>query len=191
MKTALSIALFMLFTFGITKAQSGHLSFKNIPINGTLNEFVEKLKNDDFILSEINDNIATMKGTFVNKSCELYIVSSPKTNIVWKVIVYLPKDENWYSLKIDYKNYKDQFIKKYGKQDKSYEFFSKPYYEGDGYEIQALNKEKCTYISFWEMSEGSIFVSISKYSQISFTYEDAINVKKTRLEKESNIQDDI
>ena len=46
------------------------------------------------------------------------------------------------------------FTKKYGEPKDHFEFFSSPYYEGDGYELQALRKEKCNYISFWTLDKG-------------------------------------
>lgn len=193
MKTLIiSLLMFVFAATNIINAQEGdHLTFKNVPITGSLDEFVTKMKAAGFTLKELDNNTATMEGRFVNRDCELYVIGSPKSKRVWKATVYLPKETSWISIKSSYNDFKEQFTTKYGKPSSSYNFFSEPYYEGDGYEMQALRKEKCHYISFWETRTGNIAVSISKYEQIKFVYEDRINSSIDTAEKESNIQDDI
>lgn len=185
------ILLFFIFFSLCLYAQSEHLTFKEIPINGKLSDFVEKLKKDGFYDLDLKGFQATMKGKFVGKECDIIITSTPKSNIVWKVSVYLPVDTNWYSIKSSYKTFIEQYKLKYGQPTKSYDFFSDPYYEGDGYEMQALRKEKCHYLSYWKTNLGSIEASISKYQQLKFTYEDEINGNIYSAEKNSNIQSDI
>lgn len=168
-----------------------HLTFKNIPITGKLPDFVNLMEKEGFNLLNTKNNTAVMEGRFVNQTCEIYVIATPKSNIVWKVVVYLPENNNWISIKTNYNDFKDQFRKKYGSSFKHYEFFIKPYYEGDGYEMQAIRNEKCRYLSIWDLPEGSIAVEISKYEQIKFTYEDKINGDKLTKEKSAQIQDDI
>lgn len=48
-----------------------------------------------------------------------------------------------------YRSMKDVLAKKYGKPSSDYEFFKKPYYDGDGYEAQAIRVGKATFSSFW------------------------------------------
>jgi hypothetical protein len=48
-----------------------------------------------------------------------------------------------------YRSMKDVLSKKYGKPSSDYEFFKKPYYDGDGYETQAIRVGKATFSSFW------------------------------------------
>jgi hypothetical protein len=172
-------------------AQDTHLTFKDIPINGELSSFVEKLKKEGFLLEKIDGNIAILKGKFVNRDCEIYVFATPKTLIARNVTVYLPKETTWSSIKSDYHSFKASFWAKYGAPANSYEFFSKPYYEGDGYEMQALRLEKCTYASFWDVPEGTIVVKISEFEQISFVYEDKTNTEKGNAEKLENVMNDI
>ena len=70
-------------------------------------------------------------------------------------------------------------------------FFSKPYYEGDGYELQALRKEKCHYISFYKLPLGAAIVEISQFGHIQIGYEDNINYELKKKEEESEALDDI
>ena len=131
-----------------------------------------------------------MKGKFVGKDCELYIVGSEKSYTAWKVMVFLPEQSTWSSLESQYFDFKEKFQSKYGKGD-AYEFFSKPYYEGDGYELQALDKDKCSYATYLETDKGYVTVEISKYKSLQFNYEDSIGTSIMKKEKNSIIEDDI
>ena len=73
----------------------------------------------------------------------------------------MPENNNWYSLKSEYERFKVMFTKKYGKPD-SYEYFTEPYEEGDGYEHTALSVGKCSYISFFTLPLGTISLRISE-----------------------------
>ena len=183
--------LLILISLLSLNAQTSHLTFKDIPIDGKASLFVKKMEQQGFTLTEQEVGQTVMEGKFVNEICEVYIVSTPKTDIVWKIVVLLPKQKSWISLKSDYLNYSNQFKTKYGKPTDSFDFFSKPYQEGDGYELQALENDKCHYLSFFERTNGSISVRISKSASIRFDYEDEINSKKDTVERDSQVQDDI
>ena len=83
------------------------------------------------------------------------------------------------------------FVKKYGNPTNNYEFFSKPYYEGDGYELSALRNEKCHYISAFETKNGVVYLEISKFKKIEINYEDKANSNIMDREKEETVIDDI
>lgn len=168
-----------------------HIQFKGTPIDGNIQSFIKKLENMGYTTSEVKGNIATLKGDFAGfKDCELLVVGSRNSNIVWKVKVYLPKRTTWSSLKREYSELKDQYVSKYDK-GKSYEFFSSPYKEGDDYEMQALRLEKCTFATYFNVEGGSIELEISKYGQIGISYEDEINSNKDTEEKKAIIKDQI
>jgi hypothetical protein len=64
MKTKI-LTLILSLTVMLTFAQtSEHLSFKGVPIDGTLNEYVSKMKNSGFTLIGIEDGVAMLKGDF-------------------------------------------------------------------------------------------------------------------------------
>lgn len=174
-------------------SQSSHIEFKGIPLDGKLSDFVSKLGKEGFTFEEYVDEgtIAIMKGDFAGDNVKTYILSTKKSNIVWKVVVFYGEKESWYSLKRDYLNLKELYTKKYGYPEKHFEFFSNPYEMGDGYELQALKKEKCTYISYYKLPTGRISVRINKFCEIQVDYEDQINCELNEEEKENAILDDI
>lgn len=190
MKTIKNLLLISFCVFSSVVFSQEHIKFKGIPLNGNVNSFAQELVKIGFKIVESKGNIITMKGEFINKECEILVVGSKKTNLVWKVIAYLPKEISWSSIKSDYFEVKKQFQQKYG-DGESYEFFSKPYYEGDGYEMQALGVDKCTYATYFTTELGTIAVDISKYEQISIGYEDKVNLEIKKAEAESIINNDI
>lgn len=170
-----------------------HMEFKGVPIDGTLSSFIQKLQSKGFkkLQDDIDDDIKIMEGNFAGEQSTLYILASPKSKTVWKVLVQYPKENSWSSLKYKYKDIKNLYIKKYGEPKDHFEFFSKPYYEGDGYELQALKNDKCTYATYFKLKEGYISVAISSPGCIEISYEDSLNNALKNKEKDSDILNDI
>lgn len=177
--------LIVVLLFGLTgySQKSSHLTFRDIPIDGNINSFVKKLEAKGYTQEKTLDNGVRMSGPFLNQNCEVWVYCTPISRITTKVIIYMPKDESWSSLKSTYLTLKEQYTKKYGTPSDIFESFSSPYYEGDGYETQALELEQCDFVTYWKVPDGDIAVSISKYLQIRLVYEDAQNIQL--MEKES------
>ena len=78
MKTIFS-SIFCLFIIASTCAQiksrsNEHMTFKGVPIDGTLNEFVLKMKNSGFTHVGTENRIGMLKGDFAGyKSLQCYI----------------------------------------------------------------------------------------------------------------------
>ena len=53
-----------------------------------------------------------------------------------------------------YRSMKDVLSKKYGTPSNDFEFFEKPYYDGDGYEAQAIRVGKATFSCYWGSALG-------------------------------------
>lgn len=183
----------MLMCASITMFAEEHLKFKGVELNGPLQEFVNQMESQGFTFKEEFSNGAIMKGAFMGYSnCELFIYTTPNTKLVWKVCVYLPEEKNsWYSLKSDYTKSVEAFTGKYGKPTDKFSFFSKPYYDGDGYEMTGVKTEKCHFSSFWELEKGTIVVKITKWCQVSLGYEDKVNSDLMEQEKNQNTYNDI
>ena len=168
-----------------------HLEFKGIPLDGPLNKFVSQLEKAGYTVTDRTDDVVMMSGQFTGKNATIIVVGSKKSKTVWKVKVLQPKESSWYDIKSNYKKYKESYTKKYGSPSHNYEFFSRPYYEGDGYELQALRLDKCTYFTSYDVAGGVIYISMETEERLSISYEDSTNVKISRTEKENAIIDDI
>lgn len=175
----------------VTLQAQEHMSFKGISMGGNLSTFVSALKNQGFIQEDYYDNMVILKGDFAGKSdCTIVVGATENTKSVWKVVVTFPEKVSWYSLKSEYKSFKESYNNKYGK-GRSYEYFSDPYYEGDGYELQALRLEKCTYMTFYETAEGNIMLEISDDKSVAVHYEDKITTAIKDREEEQSVSSDI
>lgn len=185
--------LCLLFVSSITFAQTEHLTFKGIPIDGNIKNFTAQLKRKGFELLDFgnSNNTAALQGEFAGKDCTVLVLATHKDLTVCKILAFTSKYISWYSVKRSYLDYQELYTKKYGRPLRHFEFFSEPYYEGDGFELQALKKEKCTYSSFWEMDNGFVSVNIDDDASIRFVYEDKTNMNIYSNEKEQNQLNDI
>lgn len=172
--------------------QNQHLEFKGIPIDGNLSDFVSKMKEDGFTSQEYGkDNVAIMEGEFAGKHATVFILATSITKTVWKIAVNYKEKESWHSLKSEYDEMKKMYIKKYGTPEEDFHFFMKPYYEGDGYELQALRKEKCHYVSFYKALYGTVTLEITKFGYVQCAYEDGQNYRIKKEEEEAEVLNDI
>jgi len=98
------------------------------------------------------------------KGEEAFIVYSPKTKVVCKIVVSVDKRPSWNGIKESYNKYKELLSKKYIFDNDDNEFTS-PYHEGDGYELLALKsgnaRVQTTYIVD---NVGSIMLQVTAYS---------------------------
>ena len=171
--------MFAMLVFANSFAQT----FNGVKIGGTIAQMKFKLEQKGFKTDEIKNNVLWMVGKMAGRNVMLGVVGSPKTKTVWKVLVILTDDKSWYDLKSEYFNTKDILTKKYGEPKDCYAFFSSPYYEGDGYEKQAVENDKCTYSCFYgQVEEGKLdlSVSISESFHVTIHYE---NVELSKLKK--------
>ena len=168
-----------------------HMTFKGIPMDCNLTSFVSKLESKGYIKEVIQDNGAVLSGNFAGKDdCTILVVCTASSKLVWKIAVQFPERVSWNSLKNEYNSLKESYIEKYGTPI-SFEFFSNPYYEGDGFELQALILEKCTYSSFFYTSQGNILLKIGTKGRVEVHYEDNINLTTKRKEQENVIASNI
>ena len=117
MKKAL-ISLILVLTATLLFAQnqsSQHLSFKGVPIDGTLNEYVAKMKQNGFTHIGTEDGVAMLKGDFAAyKGCIVGVVTLKRKDLVSKITVMFPKCDTWSSLSSNYFSLKEMLTEKYG-----------------------------------------------------------------------------
>lgn len=116
------IDIFLLCVAIICSGQN-HLSFRNIPIDGKLNDFVSKMKSIGYSSTYSTDKAEILEGSFAGKEAKIYVLAFPKTKIVYKVSVRYPEVKTWLKAKSDYLDIKYLFEKKYGKPGEVFEFF--------------------------------------------------------------------
>ncbi len=153
--------------------------FMGIKVGGTSQECVNAFKKKGFSVVKVYDDLVQMEGIVNGENYELNIVTTPISKKVWKFSVYLEEKSTWLALKRHYQNTKEALKNKYGEPKGDFESFTKPYYEGDGYEMSAVALEKVSYGTFWD----NIAVYISKYKQVCIQYENPVNTELKKQEQ--------
>lgn len=186
------ISLFSTLLFIASIAQNStdsekHLKFKGVPIDGTLNEYVSKMKTHDFTLIETEDGVAMLKGDFAAyKNCFLGVATLKQTDLVSKVTVIFPSSDTWSSLSSNYYNLKELLTEKYGEPSEIVEKFdnySEP--QSDNSNMHEVGMNRYKYYTTYEMKNGSIQLSIGNdgafTSFVTLSYNDKINSEIIRL----------
>ena len=87
----------------LSYAQTEHLTFKGLPIDGSKQEFVKELQSQGYENAPEMGADDVLSGTFIGRDCYVVIVGTPITNTVWKVgILFKLKYDNWSSIKRAY-----------------------------------------------------------------------------------------
>ena len=179
-----NMVILMLFVSTMLTAQT-HLTFKDLPITGTEQAMATKLVNQGYTLNADG----SLSGSFAGYNASVVIVAT-KANVVWKVIVLLDDRTTWRSIKDDFTTFKEALNNKYG-AGQSFEFFTKPYYLGDGYEMQALSNDKATYATFYELSTGTIVLKMHRNGFVLIEYEDKAGAELKKAENEATKKNDL
>ncbi|MDR2653420.1 MAG: hypothetical protein LBC68_14130 [Prevotellaceae bacterium] len=173
------VALTTMISFAQDQS-SQHLSFKGVPIDGTLNEYVVKMKQSGFTMLGIKDGVATLKGDFAAyKGCIVGISTLKGKDLVNKIIVAFPECDTWSQLASNYFSLKEMLTQKYGKPSESVEKFQSSYIDDDNDRMYAVKSNRCTYYTTYKTEKGDIQLSISHGEVLScfvlLAYCDKIN----------------
>ena len=168
------------------------MTFKGIPINGSLKSFVETMKTRGYSLIDSDNEVALMEGTFAGVgACRIFIVSS--NNVVWKVVAEFPSYDTWKEVKREYYYLKESFATKYGVKPESAEklTYNEDYYS-DGVGMMSLHSEleheKAVYSSLFKIPNGVAVIAIkpdfqtSGCLQVVIEYYDDINTNTRELQ---------
>ena len=119
--SSLFLTMIALASFAQVKSDSSkHLSFKGVPIDGTLADYVLKMKKNGFTHKGTKDGIAILEGDFASyKNCIVGVSTLKQKDLVSKIAVMFPDRETWSSLSSNYFNLKDLLTEKYGKPSES------------------------------------------------------------------------
>jgi hypothetical protein len=162
--TSIVIVLVAMISFAQAQvnAESAHLTFKGVPVDGTLSEFILKMKNNGFTLLRSGDGIALLKGDFAAyKNCVVGVATLKQKDLVSKITVTFPQCDTWSFLSSDYFSLKEMLSEKYGSPSDCIEKFEsvlEP--EDDNSKMYEVKFDKCKYYSIYKTEKGSIQLSI-------------------------------
>lgn len=161
MKKAL-VTLVCLIMMGGIIAQEEHLSFKGVPINGTLKAYTAAMVKAGF-KSEgtTKDGVSLLSGDFAGyKGCVIGVSTLSSCDVVSRIAVLFPEKDTWSTLEYDYERLKTMLTTKYGEPDYNREEFT-TYTGGDnGLKMHALNDDEVVWFTGWSTELGDIELSI-------------------------------
>lgn len=213
MKRIKSILLALTFAMTVTaQNSSSHLTFKGVPIDGTLTEFADKLVKKGFsypntlpkeyedkirnagwgglldlakLADEESNSNAHLKGTFAGySSCDIFINTLWSADIVNSVVVEFPYRADWVDLIANYTNLKEMLTEKYGAPQQCEEHIpgTKERYFD---RANAFEEGTGAWFAQYDLSNGKIILYL-KTSHIELHYIDA---KNTSLQRSKAIDD--
>lgn len=155
-----------------------HLTFKGVPINGTLTEYVTEMKAVGFSDLGTQDGTAILQGDFAGyKQCIVGVSTLKARNVIYTIGVLFQDHDNWSSLINQYEHLKTMLTNKYGKPSACVEEFQghmQPRSDGD--KFLYMRMDRCTY---YTPPKGDIWLSLDKRGVMScfvrLQYWDRIN----------------
>lgn len=169
-------------------AKSNHLKFKGVPIDGKLKEFVSRMERKGFKHVGTTDDIEILQGDFAGfKECTIYVTTLDNQDLVSRISVVFPEQDQWGYLYGDYKHLKELLTEKYGKPSACTEKFQSHYDTtqlDDQDKIHNVKFDRCKYETRFTVNNGEIILWIEHDSLSScfvmLSYKDQANTNVIR-----------
>lgn len=150
---------------------NNHLKFKGVPIDGKLEDFVSRMKRKGFKHIGTQGDTEIMQGDFVDfKECTVYVTTLDNKDLVSRIAVAFPVQDQWKYLYGDYKHLKELLTEKYGNPSSCVEKFQTSYGSGPSddmdkmYEVQF---DRCKYETRFTADNGEIVLWIEHDRSLS------------------------
>ena len=181
------ITLVCLVVMGSIMAQE-HLTFKGVPINGTLKQYTAAMVKAGF-KSEgtTKDGVSLLSGDFAGyKGCVIGVSTLSSCDVVNRIAVLFPDRDTWSSLLGDYEHLKEMLTEKYGTPTDSREMFTGYVGRDDnGLIMHAIKDGEYVWYTIFTTELGEIELSLvegTKYqtAKVRLLYSDKANSDKVR-----------
>jgi len=165
MKTKLLTIIILLISVKnyAQNSKTEHLTFKGVPIDGSLIEYVSKMKQSGFDHLGTEGETASLKGDFAGyKDCVVDVSTLRQKDLVHKIVVVFPSKDTWTTLFENYSNLKEMLTEKYGKPSDVVEKFGGAYSQDadDRTKMYQVQLDNYKYYSIWQTEKGRIELSI-------------------------------
>lgn len=180
MKKALSIIIAC--CVAISCFAQEHLSFKGIPITGSMTEFCKKLSQKGFTKIGSRGNINMFSGNFTGRNSTVGVGATDDGKSVYSVVVLFDASDEWNVLVNTYDYYKEIYTRKYGKPSFCKE--NNPAHSDSNIALMAeVHQGTVVWASQWQPTGGTIELSIEKAEgvyegMVVIRYRDAQNVEE-------------
>ncbi len=170
-----------------SRKSNEHLTFKGVPLKGSLNRFVKKMEAEGFSRPIYKEGWATMEGgTFAGlDGCDLSIYTIGKRATVYSVCVKFANQNTWDTLYYNYAYLKIMLAKKYGEPALCVEDMPSERVLDDREVFEGLRTGSVTFITSFHLPEGFITLCIESlgyrdYNYVTLTYTDRENSEPVR-----------
>ena len=173
-------AILLSLNLSAQSAENQHLLFKGVPIDGTLSEYVEKMKLNGFVVTASEPGTFLLQGDFAGyKDCFVGVVTMKQKDLVSRIKVLFPERDDWSSLYDNYVNLKEMLIQKYGQPTEVVEVFpSYPSLTDEGLKFSYAQIGQCNYKTIFDTPKGQISLYIDNTVSkcfVGLSYTDKIN----------------
>ena len=169
--------LCVLTTSGQTASE--HLKFKGIPIDGTLESFVGKLKKKGYEEYGRDGNLTVLEGEFAGyEGCLIGITTSKDLDLVHKVFVSFPSCDNWNTCYDMYIKLKNMLTEKHGLPVLVEENFKDKNPSDDFLKYTYTKQGYCNYFAQFDLGIGGKKIAIDSWNDgitVSIIYFDFAN----------------
>lgn len=164
------------------------LSFKGIPIEGSMSDFCQKIRTKGFTPVDNDNNITIFTGEFTGRNATVGVTASDDGKNVFAVVVLFDPSDEWNTLVNTYDYYKTLYTRKYNSPASSVE--NNPASLNSNVALMSeLYQGTVSYFSIWEVTGGDIQLSIEKSSDF---YEGMIMIRyRNSKNMEAKIQNDL
>lgn len=167
MKKLLFVAIFL--CVGLFANAQEHLSFKGVPIDGTLGEYIAKMKQAGFAHLGTQDGTAILSGDFAGfRNCTIGVSALQSTNLVNTIVVVFPESNTWSNLEGSYNTLKEMLTQKYGAPAEDvakFQGYSQPNDDND--RLHELKMDRCVWYAIFRTNLGNIQLSLDHQSVMS------------------------
>ena len=169
----------------VSAQQTPHLTFKGVPICGTLKEFSNKMVAKGLTIVGSAKEGVVFSGSFATYSrCSIIATLVPPSNEVTNVLVMFPNNEEWSDLESNYFSIKSMLQEKYGESKECVEEFDGGVPKDDYSKMMAVRFDKLKCQTIYEIEGGSIALAITKGPAgepvVVLNYHDGVNDEQNR-----------
>ena len=184
-KLFLLLVFLSMVSMGI--AQEQHLTFKGVPIDGTMKECTAALIKAGLNVDSRENGMTFLTGEVAGyKGCIVGVVSAQDCDLVCSIGVLFPNRDQWTELENDYRQLKSMLTKKYGKPTRENEGFA--VFVGNninGMVMDAIREGQCEYYACYSTGLGDIELQIIEGMQpntglVRLTYFDKASADKAQ-----------
>lgn len=175
------IVMMLCYMASTAQTANEHLTFKGVPIDGSLNEYVSKMKSAGFSYLGTQDGTAILQGDFAGfKGCLIGVSTLKNSDVVNTIGVIFPEKDDWSYLEEIYQHLKNMLTEKYGKPAECVEKFQGYGSPNDNSDkLHRLKMDRCTYATTYATPKGDIRLSLDHQNVsscfVKLQYWDKIN----------------